>query len=349
MAQSTPSPTLRELANLLKLSPATISLALRNDPRVAASTKERVMAAAQEHGYKLNPAIASLMSQVRGSRRVAYQESIGWLNFWEDRDTYQKTGYEYQRQMWQGAQKRAEEFGYTLDSIWMREASMTERRATDILTARGIRGIIIPPLPASAALPEINWSAFSAITTSHTLTSPAMNCVTPDHFSNMQIILSKLQERGYRRPGLLIPRGYDERSGHRFMAAYYLMQQTLLPHERVPVHVCHPELIEPDSIHWLKKHQPDALITMGTLKAIREAPGLEKNYLQRLGFVLMSNASSDAGYCGIHENSHIIGATAVEQLTQNLQHNEHGLPQHPKSIYIKGNWVEGDSAPPVNK
>ncbi|WP_309383942.1 LacI family DNA-binding transcriptional regulator [Cerasicoccus frondis] len=345
MADMPPPPTLRELSQILGVSPATVSLALRNDPRVAAQTRERVAAAAQEHGYRINPAIASLMSQVRSTRRVAYQETIGWLNFWERPDIYQKTGVEFQLLMWQGALRRAEELGYTLDSIWMREEQMTQRRATDILHARGIRGILIPPLPESADLPEIEWSSFCAITMSYTMSNPHLDRILPDHFSNMQIILRNLQTRGYQRPGLLMPEGYDARSDHRCMAAYAHMQQALPQANRIPAHTCHPTKIEPATIAWLNKHRPDAVITMGTLKGIRQVPGLPKKYRERLGLVLMSNAASDADICGINENPAIIGATAIEQLALLLQNNQHGLPRHPKLIQIEGEWIEGASAP----
>ncbi|GHC06717.1 LacI family DNA-binding transcriptional regulator [Cerasicoccus arenae] len=349
MAQSPPPPTLRELAKILKISAATVSLALRNDPRVAAATRHRVVVAAQKYGYRINPAIASLMSQVRSTRRVAYQETIGWLNFWDQRDIYQKTGVEFQRYMWEGARKRAEEFGYTLDSIWMQEEQMTQRRATDILSARGIRGILIPPLPESAALPDIHWPAFSAITMSYTMANPHLDRVVPNHFNNTQIILQTLQSKGYRRLGLMIPHGYDERTGNRCMAAYALMQQSLPVKDRIPALQCHPSNIEAPSIAWLNQYKPDAVITMGTLKHVKQVEGVNKRYLQRLGLALMSNAASDAGWCGINENPFIIGSTAVEQLAFKLQSNQIGLPNHPKLIEIEGTWEEGCSAPPIRQ
>lgn len=341
-------PTLRDIAKALEISPATVSLALRNDSRIASATRERVIATAHRLGYQLNPAIASLMSQVRTRRKITYQETIAWLNFWDDRNAYSRTGVEFQRLMWRGAQQQALELGYKLDSFWMRESHMTNRRVNDIISARGIRGILIPPLPETAAMPDFDWSAFSAISLSYTLMSPHFDRVTPNHFHNTKLILDTLRERGYRRPGLMIPRGYDDRTGNRCMAAYYLREQQLAKKDRVPVHLCNSDRVDEAIINWLKKYRPDVVIALGAHKDIRHATALDAAYRQRLGLVLLSNASSDAGICGINENPGIIGATAVELLALSLQRNQHDVPLHPKLTQIDGTWVEGDTAPPLN-
>ncbi|WP_269539024.1 LacI family DNA-binding transcriptional regulator [Cerasicoccus fimbriatus] len=339
------SPTIRDIAHALKISPATVSLALRNDQRIAKQTRERVISTARQMGYQLNPAIASLMSQVRTQRSITYQETIAWLNFWEDRDTYQKTGVEFQRRMWQGALRQATELGYSLQNFWMHEKGMTHHRINEILQARGIRAIVIPPLPESAGIPNFDWSNFCGICTSYTITEPHFDRVTPNHFHNIQLILNNLRQRGYQRPGLLLPQGYDERTGHRCLAAYYLMQQAMPKKNRIPAHICDPIRIDDAIINWLKKYQPDAVIMMGTHKDIKKASALSADYLARLGIVLMSNASSDAGFCGIDENPDIIGATGVELLALALQRNLSGTPEHPRLIQIDGHWVEGQSAP----
>ena len=43
--------TIHDLARLAGLNPSTVSRALRNDPRVRTSTRERITSLAAEHGY----------------------------------------------------------------------------------------------------------------------------------------------------------------------------------------------------------------------------------------------------------------------------------------------------------
>lgn len=335
------STTLRDLAKQLDVSVSTVSLALRNDPRVARATRERVLAAAGKAGYQLNPAIASLMSQVRASQRVAYRETIGWLNLWDHPDAYLKRGVEFQRLLWRGAEERAHRLGYSLDSFWLAEPGMTARRMTEILLSRGIRGILIPPLPSTCEGLDLQWDRFSAVTLSYTLSRPQMDRVIPDHFGNTLLIMRTLATRGCRRPGLLIPRGYDDRAGNRILAAYAFAQRSLPEADRVPVEACDPHRVEPATLRWLKTHRPDAVITLGAYKNLKSTKGIDRAYLKTLTLVLMSLASSDAEISGINENPAVIGATGVDQLVLSLQRNEHGLPAHPRLIQIEGTWVDG--------
>ncbi|MEM1345960.1 MAG: LacI family DNA-binding transcriptional regulator, partial [Pseudomonadota bacterium] len=53
-------PTQREIAQSLGLSPATVSLALKDSPMIAAETRALVRAALHEAGYVPNVAAASL-------------------------------------------------------------------------------------------------------------------------------------------------------------------------------------------------------------------------------------------------------------------------------------------------
>ena len=52
--------TLKELSNLLGLSPTTVSRALNGYPEVSEATRKRVAAAAREHGYAPNTRARSL-------------------------------------------------------------------------------------------------------------------------------------------------------------------------------------------------------------------------------------------------------------------------------------------------
>ncbi|WP_269522506.1 LacI family DNA-binding transcriptional regulator [Coraliomargarita parva] len=347
--EKTASPTVRDLAQLLNISASTVSLALRNDPRVAVKTRERVVAAAQAAGYSMNPAIASLMSQVRSSRKVSYRETIGWLNLWDHPDTYTKTGVEFQLKMWQGAKNRAENLGYSLENFWLAAPEMRAKRMTAILTARGIRGLLVPPFPHSMGRLSIEWKNFTAVAMSYTMARPKLDRVIPDHYGNLLTILRELKHRGYKRPGLLIPKGYDDRTGNRLLAAFYFTQQSMPLSNRVPPEMADPEKLEDKNFAWLEKYRPDVLITAGIYKDIKSEAGLDPDYRAKLGLVLISHAGTDAGICGIYENPEIIGATAVEQLVLSLQRNELGLPARPRLIQIEGTWVEGNSAPRLTK
>ncbi len=66
--------TLRHLADHLGLSTATVSLAMRNKPRVSEETKRRVLEGMRELGYVYNRGAASLRSEITGAVGVAIND-----------------------------------------------------------------------------------------------------------------------------------------------------------------------------------------------------------------------------------------------------------------------------------
>ena len=58
-------PTLWETARLAGGAHVTVSLALRNDPRITVETRDRVQALAKRAGYQPDPHVAELMGRLR--------------------------------------------------------------------------------------------------------------------------------------------------------------------------------------------------------------------------------------------------------------------------------------------
>jgi LacI family transcriptional regulator len=332
-------PTMRELAALLGLSASTVSLALRNDPRIAASTRRRVQETARQTGYRLNPALTEMMGHVRRAEKAAYRETLGWLDMGESPHRFGPKGLDYLRSMWAGARSRAEQLGYVLEPFWAAEPGITASRLTAILRSRGIRGILIPPLPRNADLADFPADRFASVALSLTLRKPVVHRVVPAHFSNMQEILRRIEERGYRRPGLLLPEHFDERAGHRFQAMFLFHQSWLRKRDQVPIHICPQLTLDEGCRRWLDRHKPDAVVTLGALRH------LETLTLHPPAVVLIGYASTDAGFAAIDENGREIGASGTDQLVGMLIRNEQGIPACPQTLLVPGVWVEGKSLP----
>src|ERR1700733_13901887 len=71
--------TIRVLAKIAGVSTATVSLALRNDPRIRPHVRKRIQKIAAKHNYRPNPVVASLIAQVRGRRRAPRQGTLGMV------------------------------------------------------------------------------------------------------------------------------------------------------------------------------------------------------------------------------------------------------------------------------
>src|SRR5829696_6510312 len=112
MVGKTAHVTFRQIAKASGLAVATVSYALRNDPKIPAATIARVHATAEEMGYRPNPRVAALMAHIRRARPVATGERIGFI--WLARPgAYVRTH--------QGARQRAEQLGYELEDFAVRD------------------------------------------------------------------------------------------------------------------------------------------------------------------------------------------------------------------------------------
>ena len=51
------------------------------------------------------------------------------------------------------------------------------------------------------------------------------------------------------------------------------------------------------------------------------------------------------GCSGIDQNNERVGAAGVDLVVEQLQSNDFGLPENPKTVLIEGRWVPGTTAP----
>ena len=77
---------LREIARCLGVSHVTVSLALRDSPRVSASTKERIKKAANEMGYRPDPMLTALAAYRSRRSAPTIHSVVAWINGWADPD-----------------------------------------------------------------------------------------------------------------------------------------------------------------------------------------------------------------------------------------------------------------------
>lgn len=158
------APTIRDVARAAGVGASTVSLALRNDPRLRPATRDHVRKVASEIGYLPNATLSSLMAQVRVGKNSPFQATLGFLNAAEDPAILREipTFREWAR----GAAERARELGYSVDQFWLHDASCSATRLVEILQARGIRGLIVAGLQNDGILPPSHaevWPGFSAV------------------------------------------------------------------------------------------------------------------------------------------------------------------------------------------
>ena len=135
------SPTLRTLAQLANVSKTTVSLCLRDHPRIRLEVRQRIQRLALEAGYRPNALVANLFAQLRSSKTSTYQSTLGLLCVAKDPSELD-TVHTF-RSWIAGCRARAAERGYGFDQLWIYEPGVTPTRLVKILDARNIRGVAV--------------------------------------------------------------------------------------------------------------------------------------------------------------------------------------------------------------
>lgn len=130
--------TMTDVSRRAGVSKNTVSLALRNDPQIPESTRQRVRQAASELGYTANPVVSELMAELRRSSKAAYKYNFALINANQDSNAFRQhpTVPNYVA----GCRRRADQLGYGLDEFWLHDTELRGGRLESILRARGIRG-----------------------------------------------------------------------------------------------------------------------------------------------------------------------------------------------------------------
>ena len=172
---------MRRIAQAAGVSHVTVSLALRNDPRLPVETRRRVQDVARELGYRPNPLVHALMSQVRARKPMKNITTIAFLTAFPTPDAWRKVSHVY-RDYFDGAVERAAELGYRVEEIWAKEPGMTGRRLSDVLETRGIRGLLVGPLPPSRGHLSLDWSRFVSATMGYSMWRPDLHRASSNHY-----------------------------------------------------------------------------------------------------------------------------------------------------------------------
>ncbi|MFA6962114.1 MAG: LacI family DNA-binding transcriptional regulator [Opitutaceae bacterium] len=336
---------MRDLAAKIGVSRATVSMALRNHPRLSEETRKRVQAEAAKLGYKPNALVSALMTQVRGRQLNRSGEVLAFLTAYTEKEEWQ--GAPTVRACFEGARTQAEQLGYRLEPYWLGPLGAHSAQVSRTLRARAVRGSILAPVPLDLGPVDLRWGSNLVVAIGYSFRQQALHRVTHNQFNGMLTCYERLRALGHKRIGLAMHREADERVHHYWMAGFYTGRQV---HGGASV----PMLFQGDwhnrpqdrvqFLDWFAKNTPDAII--GIL------PDLPLKWLKAEGVKVPSDVSyagldldsSQVGkVAGVRQHSESIGAAAVDLVAGGLQRNDLRLPAHPQLIHLDGEWCEGQS------
>ena len=334
--------TMQDVANLVGLTKATVSLALRHHPSIPKTTRARVAKAARKLGYRPNPLVSALMSchmQIRdnGPRlTLAYVTSHPKTDPWRSYDAYVR--------MFEGAKKRATELGSTVEEFSLAEHGMTPARLRTILNARGIRGVLAGPLPGDTTLFSIDIENLAVVGLGMSVIEPAIMRVACDLYHLTRLAVHRCADLGYRRIGFAVSAEMSSRLEHRLLAGYRQGLFDLGWGEAIA------PLLPPQTAtfashlrEWCRRERPEVII-FGTFdEACQRAVPVE------IGCVATCVMHPGSPLTGTFQNERLVGAIAIEQLLNQLYHNATGPLEEPRAYLLRGQWNAGQTAPGPNR
>lgn len=339
---------LQSVAREAGVSMMTVSRVLRNAPKVAAATRERVLAAAEALNYQPDPHLARMMKLVRGKKRTRIRAVIAVIREHVPKDDLLSPSYQYVPI--EDIRRRALGYGYEAEEFWLGKDGLTPKRLQRILNARGIEAVIVSPQSAQLPCSEIDYTPFAAVTFGYAMREPALHMCAGNMTLGIQNAASQLKARGCIRIGLAITRWIDDRSQFGYSGGMFHFQQSLPESQRVPMLLLPHNNISRSFgtfAEWMKTNEPDALITFDT-----NVPGWLKRLglrvPQDVGFVVHDWTSQMKDYAGIYQRRDHLADAAVDLLVTQLTQHEHGVPAVPRQIMIPPQWIEGPSIMPLS-
>ena len=333
--------TLRDIARTLGVSHVTVSLALRNNPQIPAARSEEIQAAALRMGYRPNAAATALALHRHRHANPPVKAALAWLNHWPQPKKL-RSYIEFDR-YWHGAYRASEKFGYRLEEF-VCDRRLPAHRLEDVLFARGIRGVLLPPHPAGVQWEGFRWDRFSAMRFGRSIPAPRLHVVTSDQVANALLAFQEMRQRGYVRVGLVTGRAAER--GALYKAGFMMAQEWVEPALRLPLLTIDDRDLAASRghlRHWLRDARPDAILSDVTeTRAMLADIGCRVP--DDVGLAALSILDGDAT-AGIDQHPDEIGWVAVLLVLSLMNDRVQGVPAIFRQILIEGSWVDGATLP----
>ncbi len=350
--------TLSDVAKKAGVHVTTVSLALRNHPRLPLTTRERIKALAEKLGYRPDPFLQALVAYRGKTTPRRNPPTLAYVTNWDTRWGWKKVTAH--PDFFAGALAKADELGFHLDHFWMREPGLTHVRLGQILEARGINGMIIAShqREADVAL-HFEWQHFSAVKIDYFPHQPKLHNVTNNQCDIVRLAMQDVIALGYRRIGFVMHRGWDHSVDHLWTAGFLCEQANLAEADRIPIFLfpdaepveawmaeSKSDVVAPPQAfaRWFKKHRPEVIISKGSFVTQRFAD-LGIRVPRDVAFVDVFLEAANGQTAGVRQNHETVGALAVEILAGQLHHNKYGVPDIPTTTFVEGTWFDGATCP----
>lgn len=335
---------MQRVAEAAGVSKSSVSLALRDDPRLAPATRRRVQEAAARLGYRKNPVVASLMAQLRVSQTPKFQANVALINCSPRRNLFEEPRF---AEMRKGIEARLDLSGYGIDEFWVGDNMLSAQRLRQVLETRGVKGIILlttldsPPIfPGESAV----FEDFCAVVAGFDRAAVTLNRAAGNDFHTSRAALDAAIELGFHRPGLVLDNGLDKALNRGWSAGFLagLQDAPVTANNRpMPLFMDSPRR-EP-FLQWLESEKPDVIIT-DQVDVMDWVKSINLRVPEDVGLIHLDLQPGMAEWAGMRQNRELVGAAAADLVLHQLSRNEYGARDHAKLVLTESEFAIGPSA-----
>ena len=335
--------TLRDIAQKSGVSVTSVSLAMRGSRRVSPDKTKEIQELAEKMGYVRDPMMSALCSYRDSTRPRNKNANINFLQFSSSSQALENQG-KVAAEFWRGAQTETKLLGYSLNTIWAGDPSLTSERLKHILNSRGVSGLIVYEANCPISKFESTLNDFSSVWLGDGPKGASLHSVRLNRFSSMNLIWNHLSQLGYRNGGLImadhsLDQNYGEwEAGHNHFQRKFVGQPHFIP----PLTFASKDSCDKIELkRWVEMWKPRVVIS--TFRKVY-AMLLELGYSipGDIGYVSLSTKTG-SDISGIDQQTESISQTGVRLLDQLICNRELGIPDHQQIIETNGDWVEGHS------
>ncbi|MES2310360.1 MAG: LacI family DNA-binding transcriptional regulator [Verrucomicrobiota bacterium] len=333
--------TLRDIAAKAGVHYTTVSMALKNHPRISSQVTKRIQALSKKMGYVPDPMLSALSFYRRSKRLTHYQSTLAWVDNWPKgtRLRREPTFNDY----YIGATNRAQELGYRIEEFRLQDAGMSSEKISSVLLSRGIEGILLAPQFQHGTYIPFEFENFSILTFGSSFQPAIFHSISNHQFHSMAQVLRKTTALGYQKIGFFMDKLIDEKVDGAYGLGFLGFFQ-----KNPQFSFLKPILIENpgDDLcrlfkKWFSKEKPDLIISSGDWPMLLWLKEMGLSVPRDVGYARLSVSQNDIIHSGIYENGLLIGKISVDYLISLIQTREKGIPRVPVRLMVEGEWKQG--------
>jgi len=334
--------TLRQIAEIVGCTRSTVSYALRNNSQISAALRERIQQVAADLGWQVDAELTRQMAIVRG---VTPPKDLPHLAIVINKSSADLANEVTPKRELDGARRRAQELGYNAYVFNLADNPLSPPRLRDIFRARGVQGVVFIGTAGTELSREmlLVGREFACAVSGIRYLDPAYHTAISDLLACGRISVLELARLGFRRVGVVLPKGLDVRLERAFYGGVLAGMVELPDHGSHLVHYAGDrEIYLPDSSFpaikaWMLREKPDVLLTTDLKNCHRFLETMPTGRRQTPVFALdwFEDGRSAGGVDALHL---MVGAAATDLVIGQIHRFEKGLPQVRKVVEITGTW-----------